>query len=134
MRYYVKFDEAGILKHYLACNEYVQIMQEITKEEFINILTNNGINPNSIGVDINPESPTEITSGTYIGTGLYGETNPNTISPNTKARVLMILQNDETLLTLTRIDLTDEPFTWFKSSAKEQCNENGVVYNWIAIT
>lgn len=79
-------------------------------------------------------SSTEIISGTYIGTGSYGEANPNSIHPNIQAKVLMIFQNDKTLLTLSRTEATDKPFTWFASSAKEQCNENGINYNWIAIS
>ena len=76
----------------------------------------------------------KVNSGTYTGTGLYGEANPNFIRPNIQAKVLMIIQNNETILTLTRTEPTDEPFTWFASSAKEQCNENGLVYNWIAVS
>lgn len=79
-------------------------------------------------------SSTEIISGTYIGTGSYGEANSNSIHPNIQAKVLMIFQNDKTLLTLSRTEATDKPFTWFASSAKEQCNENGIIYNWIAIS
>lgn len=79
-------------------------------------------------------TPTEIASGTYTGTGLYGESNPNSVRPNIQAKVLMIFQNDQTLLTLSRAEATDEPFTWSASSAKEQCNENGLIYNWIAIS
>ena len=76
----------------------------------------------------------KVNSGTYTGTGLYGEANPNFIRPNIQAKVLMIIQNNETILTLTRTEPTDEPFTWFASSAKEQCNENGLAYNWIAVS
>ena len=76
----------------------------------------------------------KINSGTYTGTGLYGELNPNSIRPNIQAKVLMIIQNNETILTLSRTESTDEPFVWFASSAKEQCNENGLVYNWIAVS
>ena len=76
----------------------------------------------------------KINSGTYTGTGLYGESNPNSIRPNIPAKVLMIIQNNETILTLSRTESTDEPFVWFASSAKEQCNENGLVYNWIAVS
>ena len=76
----------------------------------------------------------KVNSGTYTGTGLYGELNPNSIRPNIQAKVLMIIQNNETILTLTRTEPTDEPFTWFASSAKEQCNENGLDYNWIAVS
>ena len=95
-----------------------------------------------IGSVYNPPEPypiptttsTEIASGTYTGTGLYGETNPNSVRPNIQAKVLMIFQNDQILLTLSRAEATDEPFTWSASSAKEQCNENGFIYNWIAIS
>ena len=76
----------------------------------------------------------KVNSGTYTGTGLYGELNPNSIRPNIPAKVLMIIQNNETILTLSRTESTDEPFVWFASSAKEQCNENGLVYNWIAVS
>lgn len=76
----------------------------------------------------------KVNSGTYTGTGLYGESNPNFIRPNISAKVLMIIQNNETVFTLSRTEPTDEPFTWFASSAKEQCNENGLVYNWIAVS
>ena len=76
----------------------------------------------------------KINSGTYTGTGLYGESNPNSIRPNIPAKVLMIIQNNETILTLSRTESTDEPFVWFASSAKEQCNENGLDYNWIAVS
>lgn len=76
----------------------------------------------------------KINSGTYTGTGLYGESNPNSIRPNIQAKVLMIIQNNETILTLSRTESTDEPFVWFASSAKEQCNENGLDYNWIAVS
>lgn len=76
----------------------------------------------------------KINSGTYTGTGLYGEANSNSIRPNIPAKVLMIIQNNETILTLSRTESTDEPFVWFASSAKEQCNENGLVYNWIAVS
>ena len=76
----------------------------------------------------------KINSGTYIFMGLFGESNPNSIRPNIQAKVLMIIQNNETILTLTRTEPTDEPFTWFASSAKEQCNENGLAYNWIAVS
>ena len=76
----------------------------------------------------------KVNSGTYTGTGLYGELNPNSIRPNIPAKVLMVIQNNETVLTLSRNESTDEPFVWFASSAKEQCNENGLVYNWIAVS
>ena len=76
----------------------------------------------------------KINSGTYTGTGLYGESNPNSIRPNIQAKVLMIIQNNETILTLSRTESTNEPFVWFASSAKEQCNENGLDYNWIAVS
>ena len=76
----------------------------------------------------------KVNSGTYTGTGLYGEANPNFIRPNIQAKVLMIIQNNETILTLSRTESTDEPFVWFASSAKEQCNENGLDYNWIAVS
>ena len=76
----------------------------------------------------------KVNSGTYTGTGLYGESNPNSVRPNIPAKVLMIIQNNETILTLSRTESTDEPFVWFASSAKEQCNENGLVYNWIAVS
>ena len=76
----------------------------------------------------------KINSGTYTGTGLYGESNPNSVRPNIPAKVLMIIQNNETILTLSRTESTDEPFVWFASSAKEQCNENGLDYNWIAVS
>lgn len=76
----------------------------------------------------------KVNSGTYTGTGLYGELNPNAISPNIQAKVLMVIQNNETILTLSRTESTDEPFIWFASSAKEQCNENGLVYNWISVS
>lgn len=76
----------------------------------------------------------KINSGTYTGTGLYGESNPNSVRPNIPAKVLMIIQNNETILTLSRTESTDEPFVWFASSAKEQCNENGFDYNWIAVS
>ena len=76
----------------------------------------------------------KINSGTYTGTGLYGESNPNFIRPNISAKVLMIIQNNETVFTLSRTESTDEPFVWFASSAKEQCNENGLDYNWIAVS
>ena len=76
----------------------------------------------------------KVNSGIYTGTGLYGEANPNFIRPNIQAKVLMIIQNNETILTLTRTEPIDEPFTWFASSAKEQCNENGLAYNWIAVS
>ena len=76
----------------------------------------------------------KINSGIYTGTGLYGESNPNSIRPNIQAKVLMIIQNNETILTLSRTESTDEPFVWFASSAKEQCNENGFDYNWIAVS
>ena len=76
----------------------------------------------------------KINSGTYTGTGLYGESNPNSIRPIIPAKVLMIIQNNETILTLSRTESTDEPFVWFASSAKEQCNENGLDYNWIAVS
>ena len=76
----------------------------------------------------------KINSGTYTGTGLYGESNPNFIRPNISTKVLMIIQNNETVFTLSRTEPTDEPFTWFASSAKEQCNENGLVSNWIAVS
>lgn len=76
----------------------------------------------------------KINSGTYTGTGLYGESNPNSIRPNIQAKVLVVIQNNETILTLSRTESTDEPFVWFASSAKEQCNENGLDYNWIAVS
>lgn len=76
----------------------------------------------------------KIASNTYTGTGLYGEANPNSIHPNIQAKILIISQNGQTLLTLSRTEATDEPFTWFASSAKEQCNENGLIYNWIVIS
>lgn len=76
----------------------------------------------------------KINSSTYIGTGLYGESNPNSVRPNIPAKVLMIIQNNKTILTLSRTESTDEPFVWFASSAKEQCNENGLDYNWIAVS
>lgn len=76
----------------------------------------------------------KIASNIYTGTGLYGEANPNSIHPNIQAKVLMIFQNDQILLTLSRTEAIEEPFTWFASSAKEQCNENGIIYNWIAIS
>ena len=76
----------------------------------------------------------KVNSGTYTGTGLYGELNPNSIRPNIPAKVLMVIQNNETILTLSRTESTDKPFVWFASSAKEQCNENGLVYNWIAVS
>ena len=76
----------------------------------------------------------KINSGTYTGTGLYGESNPNSIRPNISAKVLMIIQNNETILTLSRTESTNEPVVWFASSAKEQCNENGLDYNWIAVS
>ena len=76
----------------------------------------------------------KVNSGTYTGTGLYGESNPNSVRPNILAKVLMIIQNNETILTLSRTESTDEPFVWFASSAKEQCNENGLAYNWIAVS
>ena len=76
----------------------------------------------------------KVNSGTYTGTGLYGELNPNSIRPNIPAKVLMVIQNSETILTLSRTESTDEPFVWFASSAKEQCNENGLAYNWIAVS
>ena len=76
----------------------------------------------------------KVNSGTYTGTGLYGESNPNSVRPNIPTKVLMIIQNNETILTLSRTESTDEPFVWFASSAKEQCNENGLDYNWIAVS
>ena len=85
--------------------------------------------------DIKPTTDNDkINSGTYTGTGLYGESNPNSIRPNIPAKVLMVIQNNETVFTLSRTESTDEPFVWFASSAKEQCNENGLVYNWIAVS
>ena len=85
--------------------------------------------------DIKPTTDNDkINSGTYTGTGLYGESNPNSIRPNIPAKVLMIIQNNETILTLSRTESIDEPFVWFASSAKEQCNENGLDYNWIAVS
>ena len=85
--------------------------------------------------DIKPTTDSDkVNSGTYTGTGLYGESNPNSIRPNISAKVLMIIQNNETVFTLSRTESTDEPFVWFASSAKEQCNENGLAYNWIAVS
>lgn len=85
--------------------------------------------------DIKPITDNDkVNSGTYTGTGLYGESNPNSIRPNIPAKVLMVVQNNKTVFTLSRTESTDEPFVWFASSAKEQCNENGLVYNWIAVS
>ena len=91
--------------------------------------------PFDLGITIKTLTNSDkVNSGTYTGTGLYGEANPNFIRPNIQAKVLMIIQNNETILTLTSTEPTDEPFTWFASSAKEQCNENGLAYNWIAVS
>lgn len=85
--------------------------------------------------DIKPITDNDkVNSGTYTGTGLYGESNPNFIRPNMPAKVLMVIQSNKPVFTLSRTESTDEPFVWFASSAKEQCNENGLVYNWIAVS
>jgi len=92
----------------------------------------------------------KIAYGSYIGTGLYGASNPNILTPGIKPLLLAVGgicvpygQTSATKWTSTYTDVSiiltwkDDSVSWYGNSsvdvAKNQLNLKGVTYNWVIL-
>lgn len=79
-----------------------------------------------------------ISVGTYVGTGTYGESNPNTLTFNNNPVVVTIYGGGNTLAisstdTSSSAYISGNTATWYANSAAAQMNSNGVTYSYVAV-
>ena len=91
----------------------------------------------------------QVLTGSYVGTGQYGASNPNTIELMSTPRLFFVTSDDNYGFTwfynstkgnyisggnnYQTVTVSENTISWYASSALVQANENGKVYNWTAI-
>lgn len=91
----------------------------------------------------------QVQTGTYVGSGVYGEKNQNSLTFNFVPKIVIVLYESRTdlsdqstfiyigqpgLASDKRFTLNDKTLSWYNSrSASDQCNDSNSVYYYVAI-
>ena len=86
----------------------------------------------------------KIATGSYVGTGTYGSSNPNSLTFDFKPKALFICEQGDTVIkvawtgqsgngTGTGFKVQGNTITWFSGNANNQGNYAERIYNYFAI-